>query len=380
MTLSRACPERSRRSLPLNNVTDALPVRGRSVRDGVRMADRADAVWLGDGETLLRPILAALVAAGLTELLLLRMLSRVGVHIPKEGLVLEGYSLLTSLGSFAFNVATVLAPLSLVALTYLLTRSARVGPAALGIATLSGLLALLFWSLVLPLVGTGPEANIAFGMTSAGLLVLLAAPYWTNGEVALARRIAVGLMVAAFLCSAYYTLSNTAYHLLGWTGSPPYGLPILGLGEALVVATGFAVFWAWGSWRWLKEWRAHKMLLALPSIVAILLLGSYLANGSTSAILALWTTGLTLYLPLPLYLASFWLYLVTVSGCLGGGQRTYEGWALLLLLVAGYNLELTYQHLLAVVAVLVLTRGAALASASASGTAAIQQARAAEAL
>jgi len=351
-------------------VTDALPVRGR----------RADAVWLGEGETLFRPILAALVATGLTELLLLRMLSRVGVHIPKEGLVLEGYSLLTSLGSFAFNVATVLAPLTLVAMIYLLTRPARVGRAALGIATLGGLLALLFWSLILPLVGTRPEANVAFGLTSAGLLVLLAAPYWMNGEVPPARRIAVGLMVAAFLCSAYYTLSNAAYNLLGWTASPPYRLTILGLGEALVVATGFAVFWAWGSWRWLKEWRTHKMPLAVPSAVTILLLGSYLANGSTSAILALWTTGLTLYLPLPLYLASFWLYVVTVGGCLGDSQRTYEAWALLLLLVAGYNLELTYQHLLAVVAVLVLTKGAALASAGASGIVGSWQARAAQAV
>ena len=100
----------------------------------------------------------------------------------------------------------------------------------------------------------------------------------------------------------------------------------------------------------------NRLRLAVPTALSLLLLASYLANGSTSAILSLWTEGLTLYLPFPLYLAAFWLYAWTVVGCFQRRDGFAVGCALLLLFVGGYALELTYQHLLAALALLVLTQ------------------------
>jgi len=138
---------------------------------------------------------------------------------------------------------------------------------------------------------------------------------------------------------------------VGLNSLPPYSRTIFGLGEALVLCNGFVVFWAWGRpLRW-------DIRLVPATAITLVFLFSYLGNTSTSAILALWTEGLILHLPLPLYLIALWLYLVTVAGLLKDRQTFYQGAALILLFLAGYTLEMTYQHLLAVLAVLLLTRG-----------------------
>lgn len=69
-------------------------------------------------ESLAPYALWTLLAAGLGELFLYRMLSRVGVHIPKDGLVLDVYSSLVRAGSFAFNVSSVAVFLALGLLAY----------------------------------------------------------------------------------------------------------------------------------------------------------------------------------------------------------------------------------------------------------------------
>ena len=52
----------------------------------------------------------------------------------------------------------------------------------------------------------------------------------------------------------------------------------------------------------------------VATLVAAIALGS-LSPGSTVSILALWTTGLRLFLPFPLYLISLGLFLVKLFAC-----------------------------------------------------------------
>jgi len=78
------------------------------------------------------------------------------------------------------------------------------------------------------------------------------------------------------------------------------------------------------------------------------------------AILALWTTGLSLFLPFPLYLLALGLYLVTLLSCWRSGDAFWPGAGLLVLLLAGYMPEATYQHLLVFLGVAFLS-GAVLA-------------------
>jgi len=350
-------------------------------------------------QAVLPYVLGFLAAAGVTELLLLRTLSRVAVHIPKEGAVLLAYQVLTGVGSFAFNLATILA-VAAVALYLLPQRERRLG--AWRLLAMGPLALLLTWSVVLPLLRaadgsassgtTDAAAKLAFGVAFALAVVGLAVPYALRRGAPLSRRAAVSLLAAAYLCAEYYALSYAAQGLRGAGGAPPLAFQILTAGEVLVVAGAGALFIAWGVGGGAvgaagrspagdsrpppkgggMDWAFHapaftlgsrpnRLRLAVPTALSLLLLAGYLANGSTSAILSLWTEGLTLYLPFPLYLAAFWLYGWTVVACFQRRDGFAVGCALLLLFVGGYVLELTYQHLLAALALLVLTQAEATA-------------------
>src|SRR3990170_3187905 len=102
-------------------------------------------------------VLWTLLAAGLGEMFLYRMLSRVGVHIPKEGLVLDAYDALVRLGSFAFNVSS---GMVFAALSFLLS-----------------------------FVNEGDSAKLTYGSLSAGIMLLLATLAWTDGQSDAPRKV-----------------------------------------------------------------------------------------------------------------------------------------------------------------------------------------------
>ncbi len=66
-----------------------------------------------------------------------------------------------------------------------------------------------------------------------------------------------------------------------------------------------------------------------------------------TGILAICSSGLTLYLPWPLYALALLLACVMVIGCLRRGEPA--GWALLLLAAGGYAPQLSYQAFLGLV-------------------------------
>lgn len=347
---------------------------------------------LGDlstsAEALLPYALGFLAAAGVAELLLLRTLSRVAVHIPKEGPVLSAYQTLTGIGSFAFDLATILAVITLALALFMMRRERRRDGGFL--LAMGALTLLLAWSVLFPLFratsgsgGGSPDglARLAFGLAFSLAVVGLALPYVLSRRVTPAQRAAAGLVAAAYLCSQYYGVSYAATGLLSASGPPFLASQVLALGEVLVVAGAVAIFTAWGpsrgpgfqagpnrarrGWKALATAlceggfnlgsRSSRLCLAIATALSLLFLAGYLANGSTSAILSLWTAGLTLYLPFPLYLAAFWLYGWTVVAAFQRRGGFPLGCALLLLFVGGYALELTYQHLLAAIALVVFT-------------------------
>ena len=318
--------------------------------NAVLASRRASRPLLPEPTSLLPYLLAALAAAGLGELFFLRTLSRVGVHIPKEGAVLTAYDLLTSFGSLLFNLASVLAVVAVLAVFPLLLRSSS--PRRW--AAVGGLTLLVAWSLTLPFLGSDDLAQMAFGLAFSAVVLLLAVPYIAGGRAPVARRAAVGLAAGAYLCGQYYALSYAGYRLLGADGLPPLATQALGLGELLVVLAASAFYRGWGRRQDAPDYGPPRLHIVLPTILSLALLASYAANGSTSAILSLWTEGLTLYLPFPLYLAAFWLFASVVISCLQRRSALAVGCALLLLFVAGFALELTYQHLLAALALTLL--------------------------
>ncbi|KKL21578.1 hypothetical protein LCGC14_2444070, partial [marine sediment metagenome] len=172
----------------------------------------------------------------------------------------------------------------------------------------------------------------------------------------------------------YYALSHLFYRILDYGSLPPLSITVLRLGEVLAVAAAAAAFWAWGLPR--LRWVGTAGLAAVAAVLVALVLAG-LSPASTMAILALWTTGLSLFLPFPIYLLSLALYLLTLVACWRSGNAFWTASGLLLVLLAGYMAESTYQHLLLLLGVAFLSRivpasrrpraGVAAADAAATG-------------
>ncbi len=241
-------------------------------------------------------VLWTLLVAGLGELFLYRMLSRVGPHIPKEGLVLRAYDALVRLGSFAFNVSSVMVFLALVLLAYVAARRWS-GRRALLSATPAFIAGFGALSLLLTFIDEDDSLKFAYGSLSAGIMLALAAIVWTDGGSDAPRKAIVGLIVLAYLAAQYYTLANQAYGALGLTASPAGTARALELAELLVLINAFVVFWAWSGVRQGLHWRPSRLQAGTAGLLIVAVMGAYRGeDSSTAAILSLWTLGLTLYL------------------------------------------------------------------------------------
>jgi hypothetical protein len=297
----------------------------------------------------LREITAVLLAAALAEMLLLRLVTRVGVHMPKDEAVTNAFRAASFLGSLAFNFAsllvTVLVVLVLASLVLRMESGiGRVAFAGLSLAMLSGL--------GLSLATGAPAADALFGVAVALLVGFIGLALAGERHSRPGVRLALALMVAAYLCYQYYLLSHLFYRILDYGAVPPLNITALRLGEVLAVAAAAAAFRAWGLPRW--RWLGTAGLAAVAAALIVLMLAG-LSPGSTMAILALWTTGLSLYLPFPIYLLALALYLLTFVACWRSGDAFWTAAGLLLVLLAGYMAEATYHHLLLLLGVAFLS-------------------------
>ena len=297
----------------------------------------------------LRQLAALLVAAAVAETLLLRLATRVGVHVPKGETARAAIHAASLLGAVALNLASVLAiGLAAVVLALLVLRI----EGSLGRLALAILSAGMLWGLGSALTTGSPAGDALFGLTMTLLVVCVGVGLARRAGLPLQARAAIGLMVLAYACYQYYSLSHLFYRVLDYSTVPPLALPALRLGEGLVVVAGAAAFWAWGA----RRWRAAGFAGTSFAAVVVLVIGAgSLAPAATTSILSLWTTGLTLFLPLPLYLLALGLYLLTAIACLRNGEDFWTGAGLLLVLLAGYMPEATYDHLLLLLGVAFLS-------------------------
>jgi hypothetical protein len=119
------------------------------------------------------------------------------------------------------------------------------------------------------------------------------------------------------------------------------------VGESLIVAAIVAFAAARR-----REGRIPVRAVVLGAVPALVFASAWQANGATAGILALWATGLRLYLPAWVYVASVWALGATVVARTGDGSCRAAG--LLVLGCAGFLLESTYAMALALVALVLL--------------------------
>ncbi len=316
--------------------TSTAPV----VEEAPRIAPPAGRGWW---RTPLGAVIALLSVAALTELLLIRTLYRVGIYIPKDGPFRIVYQLLTAVGSFAMNLSSVLV---VVALALLAAQAWRRGQRS--VAYVLG--AFLATSLLLAAIGThdlGPMARLVFMLGVA----VVAWPF-VRTSAGVWPRVAVAGVALSALLSSYAGLVADATWLVPSGHGPGGAVGAQLAAEALVVMTAFAFCAAWIA---SDGPQIRPLLVGLGPAVALLL--AWRANGAITGILVLWTAGLRLYLPVGIYAIAMWVFSSAAVGWLA--RHGWRSAGLVLILVAGLLLESTYLQGLLLVALVLLTDGAA---------------------
>ncbi len=207
---------------------------------------------------------------------------------------------------------------------------------------------------------TLPWLNVLFN-----LLALLAA-WWialygmpARGK-SLSLRLGILCVAVGYSGWFYYVLQQA----LSTRGQPLLGAPLLALnlGEVAAVAAPFAFFAAvavpYGQWRHVGRW-------TLPVAAAALFSAGNVADAvfdqGFSGVFAIWSLGFNLFLPWPLYAIALMLFLYCVlTGFLARGERARAaspntGLGLLLLLYAGFTLQVPYQVVLALLSLMLLS-------------------------
>jgi hypothetical protein len=319
-------------------------------------------VWLA------RYVAWGLAAAGGAEWLLGRTISRLTAAPPLEGparTVVEtlgwtGIALLSP--SFVLGVA-----LFLICLHEASTRARVVGQQRVaGVALVTYLFVYGVFTLAYSLLTILSRRPVETWLVVTFNLLSLIAIWWLAGwfsfrrSGSLAARLAVVLVALAYTGWTYYVVREAMPYLV--FGSAGFGLRMRDAGELAAVLTPFALFAAiavpGGQWRKLSRW---WLPVSLAAIFAIGNVVDMLADQGFMGVFASWSLGLTLYLPWPLYATSLALFVYSILVCFSGqdGKAPFAnrnvGLGLLLLLYAGYYLQLTYQHMLAILSLMLLT-------------------------
>ncbi|MDF2628363.1 MAG: hypothetical protein K0R39_2194 [Symbiobacteriaceae bacterium] len=269
--------------------------------------------------------------ATLVELVLVRVVSRVGIFIPKTGVVLSVYQVLMSAGEVAFSFSLFMG----VILLGLALAGHRWWGMALGV--LAG---------VMVMIVTGPVPSPAW---SLGVALVLAAAVAVMGIASL-RSVRepwecglLSTVLTVHLVGYLTTVGQLAWTVLGLPGEPPLAGAALRAGELLA-----AVAPIWLAVPLLRAAWAGAVGLgraaALGATGAAALALAYTINADLTAILAMYSLGFTLSWPAALYLAALGLGLPGLAAAVR--RNPDRGLALGLLFLAGYSLGVNQQHLI----------------------------------
>jgi hypothetical protein len=272
--------------------------------------------WLSD-------LVWPLVLAALAELLLLRLLMRLGAVLPGSTTLADLYRALQVIGLGAANLASLLALGLLGGLAWRWLAVAGWPARLAGVGLLvAGLLQIGL--LLMPATEAGLAVLVLTSLALAGLLLVIAGrPGWPV------------VVPLAMMMAAVYAAAGQPARPLG------IELPAAALGYtlaevlALLVPLAALAGW-WPGW----HWRPALLGLGLGLLVAV----ARLFSPWTTGLAAIWTVGFSLFLPAPVYALA--LGLVVYAGLTG---RRPAAAGLLLLVLAGLKLDHGDYALLALV-------------------------------
>ena len=262
-----------------------------------------------------------LTIAAAIDWLIGRTFTRSAMFMPKSPLMITIYQALGSIGQVALTLTSLLA---IIVVVWIAWRERRHGlwPLVL-IARVALSLTLMF---VAP---TGWLRVIDHALSFIIVSALLARLGRTSA--AHIDKVMWSLPGLALFCGVLYQLLPALAEALNLSATPTWANVIFNLGELLIALSPIGL-------AWINRVHLNRKIYLLALSPALLFTLAHFANPAMTGIIAIWSMGLTLYLPWPLYAISLWLFGAVVGSI---RQRESIGWALLLLAAGGYTPQLS---------------------------------------
>ncbi len=310
--------------------------------------------------------------AGLFELILYRLVSRLGMHLSKLAQKYEAvritFRTLSSLGFVLLNLVSMLVFLAL--FIVLINKGRKIGVGRFDWLVIPSCSLLLLLTVAYLLFPPSMAASIVYNVVFLVVIGSLAAEYF-EGHRAMGHRVMVATFLLGISGWLYYQSISTAYGLMQWAAAPPWAHEVNRLGEALMVLASILVFWAYGA---TPLWSANKrqqqrarLFLAVGGGVFTMLLGldywlglydpataeSVRKAGEGIGWIFQMGMGYTFYLPFAFYVAGLVCWSYTVIKLITVGRPA--GFGLALMFIAGYALQLSHLSLMVVLGLILLT-------------------------
>jgi hypothetical protein len=281
-----------------------------------------------------------LIIAALADWLIGRTVTRSAIFMPKSPGMIVVYEAVTFIGQFAFTLSSLLALIAIgwIAWRHFHKRSEIVLPVALA--------ALLVLSLLFLFVP--PESWLAM---TYQLFILIAIASIGKKVLNAPRREKIAWLFAALalIGATLYQLSHAVYAVLRVSTAPPFATFLFNGGELFFVLAPIALGY--------ESILRHKLPAALAALAFGLI--HFFAPAMTG-IIAIWSTGLTLYLPSIFYALAIGCVCALVIDARTRGDAALPVLPVLLILAGGYAPQLSSQLFLNLIGLWLLASNATL--------------------
>jgi len=313
-----------------------------------------------------------LVLSAFLELVLYRLVSRLGMHLSKLAAKYEAVRLLfKGLSSIGFTLLNVVSLLLFLAFSlFLISKFKDLGRHAYDTVVTATISLLLVLTIAFLLVPPAMLGSIAYNVITCVVLVVLATEYLRTHTHRSQRAMMVCFLLGVFGWLYYQTVS-TFYGFFQWVTAPPLVHELNRFGEAMMVLASILAFWAYGgiTLRTTNKRQRHRLIFFTTTAASLFFgllfldyfLGLYdkaLAESVRKAGEGIgWIfqmgMGYTFYLPFALYVAGLFCWSYTVIKQISMGRLA--GYGLGLMFMAGYALQLSHLTLMVVFGLLLLT-------------------------
>jgi hypothetical protein len=288
----------------------------------------------------LPPFFRWLTIAALLDWLIARTITRSAMLMPKSPPVIMIYQALGAIGQVALTLTGLLA---LIALVWIARRE-RASIVVFMLFIIRAALSLLF--IVVAPTGWWAVADHALTLVIVSYLL---ARMW-RAPTSTVWKLALSLPALALLLGVIYQMLPALATALSLPAAPPWTGAVFNLGEALVALSPIGLWWIIR-----RDVAAKTYAIALLPAVAFAI--AHTASPAMTNIITIWSIGLTLFLPWPVYAISLWLCGVIAIGSIRRGQPI--GWALLMLAAGGYAPQLSTHAFLGLIALWLMSDGLA---------------------